>query len=257
MEKNFNIVIDGVEKALANRGFEKQLSDSQTEVLFVNNEIAYSVSYDSTNKQFHLKSCSVADNTPDKNWKNMSSWLFDPETSTKRDAEYIADDFSNSLKGPKKPVVQAPKKKKDNDNKVDILFLMNRFANIFPDLKDEIKYERENYSTFRMVTFTEDKLLPRINMFLLQNSSLKQLKKFCNILSDTYASGDLDVKSVITILILNNIKDEKQAENVRKGISDELQRAWNEAIKIKDKNIKPEKPKKSKKNFMADTLLNK
>ena len=97
MEKNFNIVIDGVEKALANRGFEKQLSDSQTEVLFVNNEIAYSVSYDSTNKQFHLKSCSVADNTPDKNWKNMSSWLFDPETSTKRDAEYIADDFSNSL----------------------------------------------------------------------------------------------------------------------------------------------------------------
>ena len=134
---------------------------------------------------------------------------------------------------------------------------MNRFANIFPDLKDEIKYERENYSTFRMVTFTEDKLLPRINMFLLQNSSLKQLKKFCNILSDTYASGDLDVKSVITILILNNIKDEKQAENVRKGISDELQRAWNEAIKIKDKNIKPEKPKKSKKNFMADTLLNK
>ena len=108
-----------------------------------------------------------------------------------------------------------------------------------------------------MVTFTEDKLLPKINMFLLQNSNSKQLKKFCNILSDTYASGDLDVKSVITILILNNIKDEKQAENVRKGISDELQRAWTEAIKIKDKNIKPEKPKKTKKNFMADTLLNK
>ena len=257
MEKNFNIVVDSVEKALSNRGFKKQLSESQFEVLFVNDTIAYCVNYDNANNQFHLRSCSVADNIPDKNWKNLSSWLFDPDTGTKRDAEYIATDFSNSLKDPKKPAPQTTKKKKDNDNKVDILFLMNRFANIFPELKDEIKYEKDNYPTFRMVAFTEEKLLPKINMFLLQNTNTKQLKKFCNILSDTYASGDLDVKSVITILILNNINNENQAESIRQGISDELQRAWNEAIKIKDKKIKPEKPKKPKKNFMADTLLNK
>ena len=68
--------------------------------------------------------------------------------------------------------------------------------------------------------------MPKINMFLLQNNSSKQFKKFCNVLSDAYNVGDLDVRSTVTFLILNNIKDEKQIKKLKEELSDELNKAW-------------------------------
>lgn len=50
------------------------------------------------------------------------------------------------------------KKKSDDENNVNPLFLMNRIANIFPELKDAVLEEKENYENFRGVIFAREKL---------------------------------------------------------------------------------------------------
>lgn len=256
MDKIFKLVSDRVEEALNNKGFKKNNQEEKYQTLFIGEDLAYLLKFNEQNKQFELKSCSVSDCKPNNQWKNIASWLFDPEEGTKKDAEYIAADFCETLIGPKKTPVQVAKKKKDNDNKVDIIFFMNRLANILPGLKEEIDEEKQSYETFRMVTFTENNVMPKINMFLLQNNNSKQFKKFCNVLSDAYNVGDLDVRSTVTFLILNNIKDENQIKKLKEELSDELNKAWQASYSIKDKKVKPEKVKKNKKGFIASTLAN-
>ncbi len=256
LDKIFKLVSDRVEEALNNKGFKKSNQEEKYQTLFIGESSAYLLKFNEQNKQFELKSCSVSDCKPNNQWKNISSWLFDPEEGSKKDAEYIAADFCETLTGPKKAPAQVAKKKKDNDNKVDIIFFMNRLANILPGLKEEIDEEKQSYDTFRMVTFTENNVMPKINMFLLQNNNSKQFKKFCNVLSDAYNVGDLDVRSTVTFLILNNIKDENQIKKLKEELSDELNKAWKASYSIKDKKIKPEKVKKNKKGFIASTLAN-
>lgn len=254
MEKIFNIVATRVEESLNSQGFEKQNQTDKNMALFINGNIAYSVMFNEEKKQFELKTCTLWQNNDEDSWKNVSSWMFDPIEGTQRDAECIATDFEETLRGPKKvSTVQNPKQKKDSDNTVDIIFFMNRLSNIFPNLKDDIKIEKENYQTFRTVKFIEEKVVPEIHLFLNQIKNDKSLKKFCNILSDAYSAGNLDVRSSITILILNSIDNESQIKEIEHEISEDLKKAWKSSIKLKGKNIKPEKLKK-KKSFITNTL---
>jgi hypothetical protein len=59
-----------------------------------------------------------------------------------------------------------------------------------------------------------------------------------------YKSGDLDVRAVITIIILNSIETEKAENSLRNNINDDLKKAWDAAKKVKNKKVKPEKIKR-------------
>ncbi len=255
MKKAFQLIVDRISAALLEQQFSLVEATEENTALFVNETTAYSLFYDKEKKQFALRTCPVTEDGPDGSWKTISAWLFDPDIDSQRDAEGIAADFAETIQGPKrKAIVQgAKKKKKDAENTVDPLFLMNRLVNIFPELREEIRVEKECYSTFRGVTFTEKNVLPRMQSLLRQRTNSAKLKKFCALLSDMYHVGDLDVRGIITALLLNSIEEEEMCRRVEEEISDELKKAWKTARKLKNKKIRPEKPKK-KKSFMADTL---
>ena len=40
---------------------------------------------------------------------------------------------------------------------MDPLFFCNRLVNVFPSLKDDIRFEKEHYPSFRGVTFAREK----------------------------------------------------------------------------------------------------
>ena len=257
-QKAFEIVVSGVENTLSERGYRRVEGETQKdgrEALFLGEANAYSVLYQGSNKRFSLRSCDMDGEKPDGNWKSLSMWLYDPETDTTAQVQSIVNDFVETLTGPKQtPVAKTRKKrKKDDDSNVDPLFFFNRFVGVFPKLKEELNTERTTYGDVRAVTFARKKLLPKINALVNNPAEKNRVTRCCQLLNDMYISGDMDVRSIITIVILNGIEGETAVETVRSQLSEDLQKSYKSALKMKGKKVKPEK-KKKKKKFMADVL---
>ncbi len=254
----FNSISQKVEDELASQGFKKQKvngNDNEMVSLFTSDSNAYSVVYFIDKQHMVMRHCAMTDDGPDNNWKILATWMFDPETDGPKEADSIANDFvdnCSSATAIKRIKTTKKKKKKDSDEgNADPLFLSKRFVSFFPELKDEIKNEEDCYYPFRGVTFTRASIVPKVNLFV-NNANKKDLEKLGNLLSTQYSNGDADTRSIITIVILNSISEDKH-DAVNEYLSDELKTAWKAALKYKGKKVKPEKPKK-KRTTMAQRL---
>lgn len=249
--KAFKIIDDKISEVLLSKGFKK-FNNSGDYILFIKDSEGYKVTFDERKKRFDLFECTIEDGK-EKIGKSISAWLFDPENDTEKEAKSIAEDFANTFSGTSRQKAMKKKKKSDDENNVSSLFLINRIANIFPELKDAVQEEKECYENFRGVTFAKEKALPLIKETLIKGEPKDKFKKLCTVFNNLYDSGDLDTRGIITIIFLNSIDDEIARENIKTQLSENLQAAMKEAYKIKDKKIKPEKIKK-KRTFISDTL---
>lgn len=248
----YEYVCERFSEAVEPMGYHK-LSISNAEEneivsLFANDAIAYSVIYYIDKQRMVLESCQMTDDGPDNEWRSLATWMFDPETNDKKDATSIANDFIATVTAPArvKTQRQAKKKKRDEDGNVDPIFLFKRLVQIFPELKDEIFLEEDSYSPFRSATFARASVVPKVNS-LLKSRNKQQITKLGTLLSAQYKNGDMDCRSVITIVILNGIDDEASQKLMDEALDEVLSKAWKFARKFKGKNVKPEKPKKDSK----------
>lgn len=260
-QKVFNFVTEKFGTAAGELGYRKLKEEEKEQegpsAVFLNADIAYGILYRTEKKRFELRSCGVEEDKPDRSWKPISTWLFDPETDTQSDAQSIVDDFIETVRGPRQlaSAKARKKRKKDDENNVDPLFFFNRFVGVFPELKEEITAERASYDDVRAVTFARASLLPKLeDLFRNRSFEKDRVAKCCNLLNDMYISGDMDVRSLITIVILNGLSSEA-VEVIRPQFSEELVKSYKAGLKLKGKKIKPEK-KKKRKSFMAQTLQN-
>lgn len=257
-QKAFDLIAEKVGEALGTQGFvpagEVQEENGRY-ALYTGETTAYSVFYDEEKKRFELRTCDMVDEQPEGKWKSISIWLFDPENDKISEAESIMNDFVETIEGPKRIAALKTKKKrkKDEENTSDPLFFFNRFVGVFPELRDELNEERAKYDNIRSVTFARTHLLPRLEALLTQSSREDQIKRCCDLLNDMYINGDMDVRSIITIVLLNGIENETAIENMKPLFSDELKKGYTAGRKMKGKNVKPEKKKKQKR-FVADNL---
>ena len=257
-QKAFDLIAGKAEAAFGELGYRRLEAgggekDGKTAV-FVGEDAACGLLYAQEKKRVSLRVCGLEDGGPDGNWKSLSTWLYDPETDSAAQAQEIVDDFAETLAGPKrKSALPARKKrKKDDENNVDPLFFFNRFAGVFPELKDELVSEKEAYGGVRVVTFARERLLPRLDGLLADPSEKNRAARCAGLLSDLYVSGDMDVRSIITIVLLNGLGG-AAVETLRPLLGKELAKAFEAGLKMKGKKVKPEK-KKKKKKFMATTL---
>ena len=253
LNEAFKLISDKVGEALAPAGFTQVKADSAKEnelvALFVSENVAYSVIYYKDKMHTLLRECPMTDEGPDNDWKTLATWMFDPETDGQKEANSIANDFVAAISAPNaqkraKQMKKSKGKKKDDDGNADPLFLSKRFMTLFPELKDEIKTEEECYNPFRGVTFARESLVPKINN-LVKTGNKADLKKLGQILSTQYMNGDIDTRSIITIVILNSLSDE-DGEKLNEYLSEDLQKAYKHAKKWRGKEVKPEKEKKQK-----------
>lgn len=217
-------------------------SKSENDMVLQKGEEIFEVQYDETTKQVKLN---ILDQ--DKSFvKNVSSWLLDSETATKKDLDFIAKDFVDAMVGKEKTKHLRSKKKQKNSDESNVtgLFFANRMVNIFPELKEEIQEEKESHEEFRSATFSKEHILPKVCELLKSENEKARINKFAKLLSELYKNGTLDARSIITMVILNNIEDEKAAQCLKGAVSEDLLKAWNAALKYKGKKVKPEKPKK-------------
>lgn len=258
--KAFELIAGKVEEALIDQGFVRQKVDmggkKEQIALFTGDGTAYSVFYDSEVKKYFLRTCGMSEDGPDNQWKNIALWLFDPETDSLREAEGIAADFVETVEGPKRKAIvkqQSKKRREADESNVDPLFFCNRLVNVFPELKEEIRFEKDHYESFRGVTFAREKVAPKVQALLKTPGEQQKREKLFTVLNDLYNVGDLDVRGIITMVILNSLEGDAM-EIAREGLNPALQKAWKNALKFKGKKVKPEKKKKPKKGFMGNTL---
>ena len=247
IKKAFAIVCDKVFAALEAQGFAKQkiANDNADELvsLFTSDSVAYSVIYYVEKKHMVLRTCTMTDDGPDNEWKTLGTWMFDPEVDTEKEANSIGNDFSDTVAAPVavKRVKQTKKKKSGDDQSNDPIFLSKRLVKLFPELKDEIKFEQDYHESFRAVTFFREKVVPKVNE-LVKRGSKSEITKLVEILSAQYLNGDFDTRSIITMVILNSV-DPQYYDTLRPMMSDDLLKGFNSGIKYRNKKVKPEKVK--------------
>lgn len=251
-----DIITGKVDGVLLDKGFEKHpVADTANEktTLYTGN-VAYSVVYYYDKKRIVLRSCSMTDGEPDNNWKTIATWLYDEEVDGAREAENIGDDFAETITGPRQLAVQKKRSRKNENGEQnsDPLFFANRMIAYFPELRDEVAYEKAHYVDFRGITFAEQKILP-LFIDYVNHEGEKNLAKLSKALNDLYEAGDLDVKGIITYILLNGIDDDAKFESLTAEFVKENKKVANAARKLRGKKIRPEKPKKPKK-FMAEAL---
>lgn len=262
INKAFEIVNKKVEAALSEQGYTKQnvpsTASDELVALYTGEETAYSVIYYKSKKHMVMRSCAMTDEGPDNEWKTMGTWMFDPSVDTEKEAESIGNDFAESVAAPRFTQVtrqQRKKKKNSDDGNGDPVFFSKRLVNIFPELKDEIREEENGYEMFRAVTFAKASIVPRVKA-LMERNNTAEVDKLSELLSSQYSYGDIDTRSLITIVILNSITDESQKEAIRREMSDDLKKAWKAAEKYRGKKVKPEKKKKQSfmQKMMAESI---
>lgn len=259
LNEAFKVISDKVGEALAPQGFAQAkvaaANDNELVSLFTSENLAYSVIYYKDRMHVILRECPMTDDGPDNDWKTLSTWMFDPEHDTIKDAQSIANDFVDAISTPvamrRVKQTKKSKSKKSDEGNADPLFLSKRFVALFPELKDEIREEEECYIPFRGVTFARASIVPRV-IALVKRGNAADLKKLGSILSAQYGNGDLDTRSVITVVILNSIPAEYDAA-IEEYLSDDLKKAFAASKKLRGKTVKPEKEKK-KKPTMAQRL---
>lgn len=259
----FDLICTRVQQALEAQGFNKlnvsNTGSDEMVSLYANDAIAYSVIYYADKNRMVLENCGMTEDGPDNDWRALATWMFDPEINDKKDANSIANDFVATVSAPvrqKAQQRQLKKKKRDEDGNVDPVFLYKRLVTVLPDLKDDIFNEEDCYDPFRSATFAKNFVVPKVNE-LLSSGNRQQITKLGAVLSAQYKNGDMDCRSIITIVILNGIEGEKNEELMDEALDDMLKKAWKFARRYRGKEVKPEKPKKkSKFQQMAAQNLN-
>ena len=255
LNQAFDAICAKVEEALKEQDFTRVKAasndDNEMVALFVSENLAYSVVYYIDKQHMIMRECGMTDEGPDNDWKTLATWMFDPEVDTMKEANSIGNDFVEAISAPKAikkaKTAKKTKVKKDDEGNADPFFLAKRFVALFPELKDEIRNEEDCYYPFRSVTFFRASVVPKVQDYLERGRDA-EFKKLMNLLSAQYANGDIDTRSIITIVILNSV-NEKYDDKMMEYMSDDLKTAFTASRKFRGKTFKPEKPKKQRKTI--------
>lgn len=247
----FERIRDALAQELEKQGFNppEPFEDPACQaVTYTAGDLVYGLFYDRKNQRFELRSTTVKDNGAMDSWKNLSTWLFDAKTGDRGDADSIANDFLEVIRGPKRVAVVQQKRKggKGDERNVDPLFFLNRLVGVFPELKDELNEEKITYGQVRAVTFVKAHVAPRCQDLAEKYPDSEPCKKLCSLLDDMYKNGDMDVRSLVTAALLNGVSDQA-FETLQALVGDELKKDIKYTRKLRGKKIKPEKKKKQKK----------
>ena len=252
-QKAFDLIVNRLDTVLKEQGFQKQKGFVDEvegkSVFFLGEHSAYSVLYNEQEMRFELRSTDMTDEGPDTDkWKSISNWLYNPETDTIKDAESIANDFTETLQGDdRRAALRAARRKpqKDKDNNPGPVFFYKRLVQVFPELKDEVAEELAAYEQFRAVTFAKTYVVPKIEA-QAKKKDAADTKKLCSLLDDFYKNGDFDVRSIISMVIFNGISEEGR-KNLLEHMSPEFQKYYHKAaVRYINKKVKPEKEKRQR-----------
>ena len=193
-------------------------------------------------------------NCSDNNYTELQSYLFEPTgdaAADVREANSVANEFSETFSGPA-PMNMIPeasrklsKKERESDESSAVYFV-NRIPSVLPECREPLLMHKEYFDMLLPNKFCEEVVVSAVTRLLSDKSRKPQAEQFFAFLNKMYDSGDMDVKSIITMTILNSITGEERIEYVDTLLSDTLKKSWKSARKFIGKEVKPEKESKYK-----------
>lgn len=254
LQEAFDLIVGKMQAELESNNFQKIQDGAPSggkPAIFVGENVAYAMHYNVKVKRFDLKMASVEDGKPGDEWKNLSQWLFDGENDTLRDAESIGNDFADTVAVNKKKAKAAPakqqrsKKDKNGDRTADPIFFFNRLSAVFPEMKFSLQAMKNEYDGVLPVNYAKEAVVPLVKHLVEETEDEGKMTKMVEVFNSCYKSGSLDVKGIITIVILNSLEKEG-FERLQDYMSDELKKAAKYGWKMRGKTVKPEVVKKSR-----------
>ena len=190
----------------------------------------------------------------DDDFVELQSYFFDPtgdSVSDVREACSVANEFSETFSGPApvNVIPQASRKlsKKDRDSdESSAVYFVNRIPGVLPECREPLLMHKEFFDMLLPNKFCEEVVVSAVARLLSDKTRKAQAEQFFAFLSKMYDSGDMDVKSIITMTILNSITGPERIEYVEGLLSDGLKKAWKSARRFIGKEVKPEKESKYK-----------
>ena len=190
----------------------------------------------------------------DNDYSELQSYLFEPtgeDASDVREANSVANEFSETICGPA-PISVIPqasrklsKKERESDESSAVYFV-NRIPGVLPECREPLLQHKEYFDMLLPNKFCEEVVVSAVARLMSDKSRKPQAEQFFAFLNKMYDAGDMDVKSIITMTILNSITGEERIDYVEGLLSDTLKKSWKSARKFIGKQVKPEKESKYK-----------
>lgn len=221
--------------------------------VFTNGKINAKIVYSPDVNRFYLFRGEL--NCSDDDYTEIQSYFFEPsedETLDLREAASVANEFSDTLGGNISAAAvpaasrKSSKKEKENDD-ASAVYFVNRIPNVLPECREPLLQHKEHYEMLLPNKFCDEVVTAAVTKMLGDKSKKTKVEEFFKFLESMYNSGDMDVKSIITMTILNSITGEERIEYVESFLSADFKKAWRMARRYIGKEVKPEKESKYQK----------
>lgn len=188
----------------------------------------------------------------DDEYVELQSYFFetsDDSNADLREAASVANEFSETLAGnlsaPSVPAASRKMGKKEREtDEASAIYFVNRIPNLLPECREPLLQHKEHYEMLLPNQFCAEVVTAAVDKMLGEKKSKNKAQEFFAFIDKMYALGSLDVKSIITMTILNSITGEQRIAQIEEYISPELAKAWRMARRYIGKEVKPEKESK-------------
>lgn len=188
----------------------------------------------------------------DDEYIELQAYFFEPGDDSDadiREAVSVANEFSDTLGGnlsaPNVPTASRKMSKKERENdEASAIYFVNRIPNVLPECREPLLQHKEHYEMLLPNQFCDEVVTVAVAKMLGSKKEKKKTEEFFTFIDKMYSLGGLDVKSIITMTILNSVTGEQRIAQVEEYLSPELAKAWRMARRYIGKEVKPEKESK-------------
>lgn len=268
-------VLNQVRETLDKNGFNQVETNSDDVFAFQSEKGTIKITYED-DKIYLLSADDSYENATEDSYKRIALSLLD-ESSTDKDIEYIAKDFSETIddKYTNKAVVRKNNYKTPptvskaavrGGQSYDVNTLANRIAQVYPDLKPYYKEMGAGYSEFLGEEFFT-KYANRYIIDTIRANNPQSMKKLFGTLNEVFDDGSNDVQDVIAVTILGELNNDQillancldymneSMTPVVLCVNKFLASSSGKKAKKKLLNPPPYKPKKQKKKGFMSQLM--
>lgn len=253
MSKYFDALKSRFDEEMDSKGYTCESTDVYSNApwaLYRSEKETVMVQYSSADKRFYLFR-GAADADRDQLDRAQAYYFDEASGDDERQAVSVAADFADTLTAPVKAsrerinnVING--KKSDDDDSMDADFFINRIPAALPECRIPLLQHKEYYDRIIPLKFCEETVCAALADDL-KNNRKDRLKAFCDLLTNAYKKGDLDVKSLIIQIILCSVRDEKSQKVLEGFLGEDTVKAWNHGKKYIGKEVKPERISMTKK----------
>ena len=240
----FDVINKSIEPFLTKNGFTPvipegtkkdelpvNINGDNYELTYMSENNAVMVQWNKVTKRITLN-CAAVENGTAEEYGEVSLWLYEDDRDDERDlndAKSIANDFSDSLveiygskersSNGKLPTVSR-NAVKNGSSLYDEKTLATRLAVIFPELKEDVRYNVSKYGDFLPEEFFRDHASKCV-LQALKNRDKQVLKKLFNCLNEMYEDGSNAVQGTIAVTLLGSIEGDETLMSTAKEYMDE------------------------------------